>query len=89
LRSQWMDNPDTVRTLPFVGYDEETGAYCFQDFGFVNGRELHANEHRYLDTGKGSLKTALASLHIAHVEQINLDWFDDLVAVHQMNGLAA
>ncbi|MBX6698669.1 toprim domain-containing protein [Pseudomonas aeruginosa] len=89
LREQWTENPDVVRTLPFVGYDEETGTYCFQDFGFIKGRELLANEHRYLDTGKGALKTALQSLHITYGEQVNLDWFDDLVAVHQMNGLAA
>jgi hypothetical protein len=89
LRKKWLANVLTVRSLPFVGYDAVSKAYCFQKFGYHNGREYLANDHGYLEIGKTGLKTSLNSLQIARGAAFDPSWFSDFVAVHQMNGLAA
>ena len=89
LRSRWMDNALTVRSLPFVGYDAASKTYCFQKFGYHNGREYMTNDHGYLDVGKTGLKTSLTSLNIARGKDFNPGWFSDFSSVHHLNGLAA
>ncbi|MFP3678896.1 hypothetical protein SB725_17500 [Pseudomonas sp. SIMBA_041] len=89
LRSKWLDNALTVRSLPFVGYDASSKTYCFQKFGYHKGREYLANDHGYLEVGKTGLKTSLNSLTIVRGSGFDPSWFSDFFAVHHLNGLAA
>jgi len=89
LRSKWLDNALTVRSLPFVGYDAASKTYCFQKFGYHKGREYLANDHGYLEVGKIGLKTSLNSLTIVRGNDFDPSWFSDFFAVHHLNGLAA
>ncbi|RMQ48783.1 Phage protein [Pseudomonas cichorii] len=89
LRSKWLDNALVVRTLPFVGYDAASKTYCYQKFGYHNGREYLANKHGYLEVGKTGLKTSLNSLVIVRGSAFDPSWFSDFLAVHHLNGLAA
>jgi hypothetical protein len=89
LRSKWLDNALTVRSLPFVGYDAASKTYCYQKFGYHKGREYLANDHGYLEVGKTGLKTSLNSLVIVRGNPFDPSWFSDFLAVHHLNGLAA
>jgi hypothetical protein len=89
LRSKWLDNALTVRSLPFVGYDAASKTYCFQKFGYHKGREYLANDHGYLEVGKIGLKTSLNSLAIIRGNDFDPSWFSDFFAVHHLNGLAS
>lgn len=89
LRSEWLDNALTVRSLPFVGYDASSKTYCYQDFGYKAGREYLANEHGYLEVGRAGLKTSLSSLSIVRGKAFDPAWFTDFYAVHHLNGLVA
>jgi len=88
LRSKWLDNALTVRSLPFVGYDAASKTYCYQKFGYHKGREYMANNHGYLEIGKAGLKTSLNSLAIVRGSDFDPSWFSDFFAVHHLNGLA-
>ena len=57
LKSEWFKDVRTVRTLPFVGYDDVCGAYCYPGFGFHKGNEVLVNDHGFLDVGADGLKT--------------------------------
>lgn len=89
LRSKWMDNALTVRSLPFVGYDAASKTYCFQKFGYHKGREYLTNDHGYLEVGRIGLKTSLNSLLVVRGSPFDPSWFSDFFAVHHLNGLAA
>lgn len=89
LRAEWMTNPITVRTLPFIGYDESSAAYCYPTFGYYKGNEIMANEHGYLNVDGKGLKTSTRSYPIVHSSTFDPDWFDDFLAVFALNGLAA
>lgn len=89
LRSKWLENALTVRALPFVGYDASSKTYCYQTFGFNNGREYMANSHGYLEVGKSGLKTSLSSLALIRGKDDEPDWFADFLEVNDMNGLAS
>lgn len=89
LRSKWLENALTVRALPFVGYDASSKTYCYQTFGYNNGREYMANSHGYLEVGKSGLKTSLSSLALTRGKDEEPDWFADFLEVNDMNGLAS
>ncbi|HEP9482370.1 TPA: toprim domain-containing protein [Pseudomonas aeruginosa] len=89
LKSEWLRNPSTVRTLPFIGYDEATGAYCYPSFGFHKGKEIMTNDHGFLDIGGDGLKTSARSYPVFQGEAFDPSWFADFRAVFSLNGLAA
>ncbi|MFV0925410.1 toprim domain-containing protein [Pseudomonas palmensis] len=89
LKSEWLRNPNVVRTLPFVGYDEVTGAYCYPAFGFYKGKEVMVNDHGFLDIKGEGLKTSARSYPMHRGESFDASWFDDFHAVFGLNGLAS
>ena len=89
LKSDWFTNVRTVRTLPFVGYDEVTQTYCFPQFGFHKGVQFMTNEHGFLDIGSDGLKTSSRNFVVYHSNDFKPDWFTDFRAVNSLNGLAA
>lgn len=88
LKSEWLRNPNTVRTLPFIGYDDTTAAYCYPAFGFHRGREILTNEHGFLDINGEGLKTSTRSYPIVRGGDFDPSWFADFRAVFGLNGLA-
>jgi hypothetical protein len=89
LKGDWFTNVRTVRTLPYVGYDETTKAYCYPQFGFHKGVQVMTNEHGFLDVGSDGLKTSSRNFVMFHSNTFNPDWFTDFRAVNSLNGLAA
>lgn len=88
LKSTWFDNPSTVRTLPFVGYDEVTKTYCYPAFGFYKGRMVATNEHGFLNIAGEGLKTSTRNFHMVKGNEFDPSWFADFRAVFNLNGLA-
>lgn len=89
LKADWLRNPNVVRTLPFVGYDEVTGAYCYPGFGFHNGKAMQMNEHGYLDIKGQGLKTSARSFPMHRGASFDPSWFDDFQRVFGLNGVAS
>ena len=88
LRNKWFNNPKTVKTLPFVGYDENTRIYCFNHFGYKDGQRLEINKDGYIEAGNNYIKTNLKSIEILEATQpFNTKWFNDFFKVHHYNGL--
>lgn len=93
LKAKWLNDVNrpvrTVRSLPFLGYDEETGTYCFPQFGFHDGRELRVNSHGFFEVNGAGVKTALVNTKFERGQDFDPEWFPDFLAVHSLNGLAA
>ena len=88
LRREWARNTRTVRTLPFVGYDDVSGIYCYPEFGFYNGKEILVNEHGYLDVNQDGLKTSLRNHPVVRGADFDPSWFADFRDAFSLNGLA-
>ncbi len=92
LRDKWLNDEHrpvrTVRSLPFVGYDETTGLYCYPTFGFHQGKELPVNDHGFIDIAGNGIKTSLGNFKIERGQDFDPEWFDDFLAVNGLNGLA-
>jgi len=93
LKAKWLNDERrpvrTVRSLPFMGYDEDSGTYCYPQFGFHNGRELQVNSHGFIEIKGAGVKTALVNTKFERGADFDAEWFPDFLAVHSLNGLAA
>lgn len=90
LRGQWLANVQTVNTLPYIGYDEETGVYCYPAFGYQHGRRVEINRHGFLGFGRAGIKTGLNGFNMTRAAgEFKTDWFEYFYSVYQLNGLAA
>ncbi|WP_277759549.1 toprim domain-containing protein [Pseudomonas sp. A34-9] len=93
LKAKWLNDERrpvrTVRSLPFIGYDEDSGTYCYPQFGFHGGRELQVNSHGFIEVKGAGVKTALVNTKFERGTDFDPEWFPDFLAVHSLNGLAA
>lgn len=93
LKAKWLNDQTrairTVRSLPFVGYDEDSGLYCYPTFGYSKGVELPVNSHGFIELGGNGIKTALGNFKMERGADFDPEWFEDFYAVHNLNGLAA
>lgn len=93
LKAKWLNDEKrpvrTVRSLPFIGYDEDSGTYCYPQFGFHGGRELQVNSHGFIEVKGAGVKTALVNTRFERGADFDPEWFPDFLAVHSLNGLAA
>ncbi len=97
LMESWFDHgtgPEEIRTIPFVGYDKETGIYAFPDFGYYNGKMVEKNKEGYLSFGRqNSIKSSLKQLgnNMYHLgkKKFNPDWYNDYYYIWEHKGLAA
>ncbi|WP_339495595.1 toprim domain-containing protein [Pseudomonas sp. RA_105y_Pfl2_P56] len=93
LKAKWLNDERrpvrTVRSLPFIGYDEDSGTYCYPKFGFHGGRELQVNSHGFIEVKGAGVKTALVNTKFERGTDFDPEWFPDFLAVHSLNGLAA
>jgi len=92
LKAKWLNDEHravrTVRSLPFVGYDESCGLYCYPTFGFHQGKELPVNSHGFIDINGNGVKTTLANFTLERGQDFDPEWFPDFLAVNGLNGLA-
>lgn len=89
LRDEWLKKIKIVKSLSYIGYDEDTNTYCYQTFGYKDGQRLTLNADGYMTDGKHYLKSTLATPKILEANQaFNTYWFKDFLAVHHLNGLA-
>ncbi|VVS92222.1 toprim domain-containing protein [Desulfoluna spongiiphila] len=89
----WLDpiggEPDTVTTVPYLGYHAATGAYIFQDHAYYQGKEIPVNEFGYFKIGELGLKSSLRSgVRIQTGQEFNPSWFGDYVTVYHWQGLS-
>jgi hypothetical protein len=80
---------NTVETVPFIGYDELSGAYVFPTFGYKDGRYVKANEYGYLNFGSTSIKTTLSGIEFEHSTAFDPSWLHDYIVVFDLNGIAS
>ena len=92
LKNKWLNDERrpvrTVRSLPFVGYDETCGLYCFPTFGFHQGKELPVNSRGFIDIEGNGVKTTLGNFRIERGQDFDPEWYEDFLAVNGLNGLA-
>ena len=92
LKAKWLNDENravrTVRSLPFVGYDESSGLYCYPNFGFYKGKELAVNSHGFIDIAGNGIKTSLSNFKLERGQEFDPEWFNDYLAVNGLNGLA-
>ena len=96
MKKNWFDGgtgPEEIRTLPYVGYDKETGAYAFPDFGYHQDKMVKKNKEGYLDFQSVSLKCSLKlhsdnGYHTGN-KSFNPDWYNDFYYIWENRGLAA
>lgn len=93
LKHKWLNDErrpvPTVRSLPFLGYDEESGTYCYPKFGFNSGSELAVNAHGYIQVKGAGVKTSLVNTRFERGDDFDGAWFPDFLAVHSLNGLTS
>jgi hypothetical protein len=90
LTKKWSSQAiNTVETVPFIGYEETSGAYVFPQVGYQAGRYFKTNEHGYLHFGNCSIKTSLGGMEFVHSTKFDQSFFPDFIKVFDMNGVAA
>ena len=96
MQKSWFDHgtgPEEIRTIPFIGYDKETGIYAFPEFGYHNGKMVEKNKEGYLAFDGQSIKSSLkqsgnAAYHTGK-KMFNPDWYNDFYFTWENKGLAA
>ena len=90
IRENWFgQGVRRVETLPFIGYDRDSGVYVYPAFGYQQGRELAVNDHGFIDTGKHQLKTLFRSINIEHGRNFDASWLPAFHSVFADNGMLA
>jgi len=90
LRQRWLNRivPE-VQTIPYLGFDSNTGAYIFRDFGYYKGKELKVNEFDYLSIDDVGIKTTLRDIALIHSTEFDDSWLPDFIKVFEKNGIAS
>lgn len=88
LRDRWLGKRmKMVASIPFVGYDDNTNAYVFQDRAYHNGREIMLNRDGYFHVGQNGIKTSLMGTHIATDGEFATNWLDKYVTAFHYQGM--
>lgn len=90
ITDQWFNRGVMiVQTVPFIGYDKETGIYVYNEFGFYKGRFLKMTNAGYVSNDKHRIKSTLRSVELAFNKNFNGDWFNNFVTAFHYNGVCA
>ena len=88
LRDRWLGKRmRMVSSIPFVGYDDKTKAYVFQDRAYLNGKELEMNKDGYFDVGQNGIKTSLMGTHIVTEGEFDPSWLDKYITAFHYQGM--
>lgn len=87
LRDRWLNSKmKTVTSIPFVGYDRDTGAYVFQQNAYHKGREIKLNRDGYFQVGKTGIKTSLNGVAIT-TDGKSIDWLENYHKAFHWQGM--
>lgn len=89
LRQRWTNkNVKFVRSIPFLGYDHESGIYSFPKFAYKDGKKRENNEYDYATFNRLSVKNAINDVTVSNkTDDFHEDWFDDFLGAFGYNGL--
>lgn len=87
LYKQWFSTQQkSVRTLDFVGYDEDTKAYVFPEFAVENGKILKLNSESFFNLKDTGIKTDTdIKQHLTVTPPV--DFIDDYMKAFGVNGI--
>lgn len=77
LMKAQLYNIKRVKTVDFVGYSKEHGAYVFGDVAVKDGRLVRLNEEDFFDLGKLSIKSLNGSVNLhlnPEFKEMNKQW---------------
>lgn len=88
LRDRWLNSKMlTVKSIPFVGYDKDSGTYVFQTHAYHNGREIPLNDNGYFEVANQGVKTNLVAVNVDPSGEFNQDWLENYVKAFHWQGL--
>ncbi len=88
LSDRWFSsNMKRIISIPFVGYDNTTNAYVFQDRAYHKGREIPLNRDGYFQVKNGGIKTSLVGTHIITDGKFDPSWLNDYSYVFHHQGM--
>jgi hypothetical protein len=89
MYQQWMGRiPKIVKTLDYVGYDRDTGAYVYTDYAVENGQILKLNKESFFQLRKTGIKTTM-DIKQKLSTQIVADWLPDYQKAFGTGGMVA
>ncbi len=87
-QSWFYKKPRIVRTLDYIGYDKESGAYVFNNFAVHAGNVINLNDEEFFSIkGKGIKSQAPVKLKLS--KKANVSWFHDFVVAFENKGMVA
>ncbi len=78
---------DEIQTVPFLGYDKDSGYYLFPTFAYKNGRRIPVNKHNFIRDNKTMIKTTFKTFPVVKGQAFKPFWFDDFKTTFNANGL--
>lgn len=89
LYQQWMGRiPKIVKTLDYVGYDRDTGAYVYADYAVQNGAILKLNKESFFQLRQGGIK-ATVDIKQKLNTHVNTAWINDYQTAFGIGGLVS
>lgn len=89
ITKRWLRNQlPVVRSVPYVGYDSESGAYIYPTTAYFKGREIGLNDDKFFNLGKKFIRPGLKSISISSEGKFNPNWFDDFLKAFHWQGVA-
>ncbi|WP_244512235.1 toprim domain-containing protein [Maridesulfovibrio ferrireducens] len=89
LTKHWLQNElPTVRSIPYIGYDNESQAYIYPAAAFYKGKEIKLDENSFYRVGKDLVRPGLKSIKIITDGKFTPDWFDKFLKTFHWQGLA-
>jgi hypothetical protein len=89
LRDRWLNSRMlTVTALPFVGYDNESGAWIGQQHAWHRGRRIPLNEHGYFNIGRRGIKSSLKGVTINTEGKFSPAWIANFCTAFHWQGMA-
>ncbi len=78
----------TVKSIPYIGYEKESGAWVFHDHAFVNGKKLAINQFKYFDLGSNGVKPNMNTFKIDTSGKFDPGWLGNYIRAFSYQGLA-
>ncbi|MGJ0489624.1 toprim domain-containing protein [Methylobacter sp.] len=89
MYQQWMGRiPKIVKTLDYVGYDRDSGAYVYLDYAVENGQILKLNKESFFQLQKTGIKTTVDIKQKLNT-QLVADWLPDYQKAFGTGGMVA
>jgi hypothetical protein len=89
LYQQWMGSiPRIVRTLDFIGYDDDTKAYVYHDYAVQAGKVIHVNADEFFQLKTTGIKTTVTIKQQLNTHQPK-PWLHDYHTAFGDKGLIA